>query len=408
MADLTPLEYLGVISAIGLLVLVGGLVAGLTIGLMSIDSTTLSILKASGTAQEKLYASRIEPIRKDGHLLLVTLLLVNTIVNETLPILFGTLQFTGYKSVMFSTVLIVIFGEIVPQAVCSRYGLLIGAFFALPVRFLIWIMAIIAYPIAKLLDWVLGHKEGVIYRHAGLKELVALHGEDQSGPLSKDEVSILRAVLDLRTKKVSDIMTKLDNVFMFSMSEKLDRKNLQKILNEGHSRIPVYFGNDRNKILGTFLVKQLLLNDPDIDTPFSAVKLRKLPRIRPDTPLFDMLHLFEVGSSHMALVADIIPEGSPTSIEESNYISLGIITLEDVIEELIGAEIIDETDVFIDMESQIRVSRSEREIEENSPNCYDSGDWEHTPLLGSFKSNPIPIINPNTGSSKQYKRTRAV
>src|SRR5687768_3661941 len=80
-------EYWVVVGTIICLVLIGGLVAGLTIGLMSLDSTNISILKLSGTPRERLYAERIEPIRKNGHLLLVTLLLVNTVVNETLPIL---------------------------------------------------------------------------------------------------------------------------------------------------------------------------------------------------------------------------------------------------------------------------------------------------------------------------------
>ena len=80
-----------------------------------------------------------------------------------------------------------------------------------------------------MLDWLLGHQEGNIYRHAGLKELVALHGEDQEGPLSKDEVSILRAVLDLRSKTVKDVMTPVDDVFMFSIAQKLNRENIQKV-----------------------------------------------------------------------------------------------------------------------------------------------------------------------------------
>jgi metal transporter CNNM len=223
-------EYWVIVGIIITLVLLGGIVAGLTIGLMSIDTTNLSILKASGTAQEKKYAARIEPIRKNTHLLLVTLLLVNTVVNETLPILFDAIHYTGWKAVLSSTVLIVVFGEILPQAICSRHGLRIGAFFAWPVRILIWFMWLISYPIAKLLDWLLGHKGGIVYRHAGLKELVTLHGEDQSGPLSSDEVSILRAVLDLRTKTVKDVMTSLEDVYMLEVSKKLDRKTVASVL----------------------------------------------------------------------------------------------------------------------------------------------------------------------------------
>lgn len=68
-----------------ILVLFGGLVAGLTLGLMSLDATNLHILTMSGDERQKKYASRIQPIRKNGHLLLVTLLISNTLVNETLP-----------------------------------------------------------------------------------------------------------------------------------------------------------------------------------------------------------------------------------------------------------------------------------------------------------------------------------
>ena len=134
-------EYYSIAIMVVVLVLIGGLVAGLTIGLMSIDSTNLAILKVSGTASEKKAAAAIEPIRKNGHLLLVTLLLVNTVVNETLPILFDALEFHGLASVLCSTALIVVFGEILPQAICSRYGLQIGAFFAQPVRVLIFLLS---------------------------------------------------------------------------------------------------------------------------------------------------------------------------------------------------------------------------------------------------------------------------
>jgi metal transporter CNNM len=53
-----------------------------------------------------------------------------------------------------------------------RYGLAIGAFFAWPVRILMWVLYPIVFPTAKLLDWILGHENGVIYKRAELKELV--------------------------------------------------------------------------------------------------------------------------------------------------------------------------------------------------------------------------------------------
>jgi metal transporter CNNM len=155
---------------------------------------------------------------------------------------------------------------------------------------MIWIFAPIAYPIAWLLDWILGHKQGMIYRHAELRELVTLHGEDQSGPLTKDEVSVLKAVLDLRHKTVSDIMTKLDDVFMLPSTGVLNRTTLKSILRAGHSRIPIYAPKNRKNIVGVLLVKQLLLNETTgEDTRFDSLDLRPLPKVIPSLPLFDML-----------------------------------------------------------------------------------------------------------------------
>jgi metal transporter CNNM len=106
------------------------------------------------------------------------------------------------------------------------------------------------------------------------------------------------------------------------------------------------------------LIKQLIVYAPDDEIPVSAIKLRKLPRVRSDTPLFDMLHIFQAGQSHMALiveetatiepgntVGEVFVTNSPCwslknpSTEETRHIIIGIITLEDVIEELIGGEV---------------------------------------------------------------------
>jgi metal transporter CNNM len=108
------------------------------------------------------------------------------------------------------------------------------------------------------------------------------------------------------------------------------------------------------------LVKQLIVYAPDDEMPLSAIKLRKLPRVRSDTPLFEMMHIFEAGQSHMALiveetniqsraslVGDVFVTSSPNwslrnpSTEATRHSIIGIITLEDVIEELIGEEVFD-------------------------------------------------------------------
>ncbi|KAJ2808211.1 hypothetical protein H4R21_000167 [Coemansia helicoidea] len=394
------------VVACAVLVLAGGLLAGLTLGLMSLDETNLHILATSGSARQQRYARRILPIRKNGHWLLVTLLLANTVINETLPIVLHSIVGGGVMAVLVSTASIVLFGEIIPQSLCARHGLAIGAFFAHPVRALQYLLSPIGYPIAMLLDYVLGAEHGVIYKKAQLKELVLLSDTAHGGNLSADEITIIRGALELGEKRIVEVMTEIANVYMVDAHARLDRALLTEMLRQGHSRVPVYDG-DRENIVGVLLVKSLLLLDPDDRTPVKDARIAHVPLVTTDVPLYDILNAFQEGGSHMAVVVGPRAPGPPDEetpllggggggsgssptrtpgpppqmvCKLSNYIRsstpvaaltgdispetvrgfvpLGIITLEDVIEELIQEEIIDETDVFVDMRQKIKVMRA--------------------------------------------------
>lgn len=127
--------------------------------------------------------------------MLVVLLLSNVIVNESLPIFLDSVLGGGVSAVILSTTLIVLFGEVLPQAVCARYGLSIGARCAPFVLALMYAEFPIAWPIAKLLDWLLGTSHGIAYKKAELKTFVGLHRHIGSDTLNEDEVTIISAVL---------------------------------------------------------------------------------------------------------------------------------------------------------------------------------------------------------------------
>src|SRR4051812_13880821 len=97
------------IGIVAILVILDGLVAGLVLGLLSLDETKLKVLSTSGTPSQKIAANRIAPVRRRGHLLLVSLLLTNTVINATLPILLDSIVGTGWIAVLITTVLVVIF-----------------------------------------------------------------------------------------------------------------------------------------------------------------------------------------------------------------------------------------------------------------------------------------------------------
>ncbi|ORX44594.1 DUF21-domain-containing protein [Hesseltinella vesiculosa] len=334
------------------LVVIGGVFAGLTLGLMGLDETNLQVLLETGTDSEKANAKKVMSLLNRGrHWVLVTLLLSNVVVNETLPIILHDVTGGGWQAVVLSTALIVIFGEVIPQSICVRYGLSIGAKTADMVLIFMYIMAPLAYPTAMLLDYFLGESHGTVYKKAGLKTLVSLHqsvNPSDVDALTTDEVTIISAVLDLRSKPVSAIMTPIDDVFTLSTDDILNEEVVDTILSHGYSRIPVHAPQDPLNFVGMLLTKRLITYDPEDALPVKDLQISTLPETGPDTSCLDILNFFQEGKSHMALVS-VSPGGQNGA--------LGVITLEDVIEELIGEEIVDETDVYVDVRNKIRVIR---------------------------------------------------
>ncbi|KAK1146280.1 cell agglutination protein Mam3 [Aspergillus melleus] len=337
--------YLGVAAA---LVLTGGAFAGLTIALMGQDEVYLQVIQTSGEGAERKNAASVLKLLKRGkHWVLVTLLLSNVITNETLPIILDRSLGGGWPAVLGSTVLIVIFGEIVPQSICVRYGLPIGAWMAPCVLALMYLMSPVAWPVAKLLDRLLGEDHGTIYKKAGLKTLVTLHKTlgEAGEQLNSDEVTIISAVLDLKDKAVGAIMTPMEDVFTMSADTVLDEETMDLILSQGYSRIPIHAPDNPLNFVGMLLVKMLITYDPEDCKRVRDFALATLPETRPETSCLDIVNFFQEGKSHMVLASEYPGEDRG---------ALGVVTLEDVIEELIGEEIIDESDVFVDVHKAIR------------------------------------------------------
>ncbi|KAK4892457.1 cell agglutination protein Mam3 [Elasticomyces elasticus] len=400
--------FLGIAVA---LVLGGGVFAGLTIALMGQDETYLQVMATSGEGSEKKHAAAVLKLLSKGkHWVLVTLLLSNVITNETLPIVLDRSLGGGWPAVLSSTVLIVIFGEVAPQSVCVKYGLAIGSAMAPIVLALMWIMSPIAWPVAKLLDYLLGEDHGTTYKKAGLKTLVHLHktlGTTPGERLMEDEVNIIASVLDLKDKRVDSVMTPMQDVFTMSAETILDERMMETILSQGYSRIPIYHPDNHRNFIGMLLVKILITYDPEDCQRVRDFALATLPETHPYTSCLDIINFFQEGKSHMVLVSD-----DPGT----DHGALGVLTLEDVIEELIGEEIVDESDVFIDVHKAIRrmapadttryrMSRNNKLVEVDEDNIMSESEregdkGEDAPLLKT-ESRKSSIVNGTKPSQQQ-------
>ncbi|XP_053510201.1 metal transporter CNNM4 isoform X1 [Ictalurus furcatus] len=348
--SLLPL-WLQVIVICCLLVL-SGMFSGLNLGLMALDPMELRIVQSCGTDKEKKYARKIEPIRRKGNYLLCSLLLGNVLVNTTLTILLDDLIGSGIGAVIASTVGIVIFGEIVPQALCSRHGLAVGANTILVTKFFMLITFPLSYPISKLLDFVLGQEIGTVYNRE--KFLGMLKVTEPYNDLVKEELNMIQGALELRTKTVEDVMTPLSNCFMIHSDAVLDFNTMLEIMESGYTRIPVY-EEERTNIVDVLYVKDLAFVDPDDCTTLKTItKFYNHPVhfVFHDTKLDSMLEEFKKGKSHLAIVQKVNNEGEGDPF----YEVLGLVTLEDVIEEIIKSEILDESDLYTDNRNRKKVA----------------------------------------------------
>jgi metal transporter CNNM len=194
------------------------------------------------------------------------------------------------------------------------------------------------------LDWVLGSNHSVVYKRAELRELMDYHieGGEDGGSLNKDEVNVIKGALSMSEKSVFNIITPLDDIFMLSVDEVLNQETMDRLLSYGHSRVPVY-RNDRTNIIGLVLVKRLINIDALKSTPINDLKLTDVVVVDASASIWSVLNTFQTGKSHMAVVKKINEnEVEPTTI--------GIVTLEDIFEELIQQDIQDETDIMVNVQ----------------------------------------------------------
>ncbi|KAJ7182250.1 hypothetical protein C8R43DRAFT_1228757 [Mycena crocata] len=368
-----------------LLVLAGGVFAGLTLGLMGLDELHLRVLATSSEdpKEQKNAEKVLRLMRKGRHWVLVVLLLGNVIINESLPIFLDSAIGGGLTAVALSTVAIVIFG-VIPQALSVRYGLAIGAACTPLVLFMMYLFSPVAYPIAKLLDWVLGANEAHTYKKAELKSFLEFHRTGEE-PLRDDEIRILNGVLELNTKSVEEIMTPMKDAITLSADAILDEKLVDTILFSGYSRFPVHEPHDPQHFVGLLLIKKLLRYDPALALPVSHFQLSILPEARPSINCFQALDYFQTGRAHLLLISST--PGKPGG-------AMGVITLEDIIEEILTEEIVDETDRYEDNVNKQRADRIStaavmRGIVERRHVGASTANDERAPLIGSPSSKSI-------------------
>lgn len=318
----------GVIIFLEVAVLVGisALCSGLNVAFMSLDSAELRRRAKLGNPA----ALRMVPFRRKTHLTLAAILLANiAAVSATSIVLNG--KFYGLIAGFISTLLIVIFGEILPQALFSRRALAFCARFAPFLRLVIIVTYPVSKPLQLLLDRLFPEEAARLQTRHELGMMIAEHLDNDNSELDDDEVEIVRGALQLSEKRVRDITTPLRNVYWVTPDTMIDADKIDEIKANGWSRIPVF--NERiTACHGLLLMKDLV----DVNFDDAALRVDDLPLhasqlVGSMTALDTLFRKFIHGGTHL------IP------VERDDEI-IGIVTIEDLLEEIVGHEIEDETD----------------------------------------------------------------
>ena len=315
-----------------ILLIFSGLISGSEVALFSLSKTQLQ------NQENSSYIQIIQKLLANPDKLLATILVANNFINIAIVILFtqiGDILFETIKStllqftmeVVAATFLILFFGEILPKIYASRNNLVFSKLVSYPLLLLGFILSPVSSPMQKLSNFI---KDKLNFNKTNINLNQISSALDLTNPedTTKQEHKILTGILSFGNTETKEVMRPRLDIHAFNNMLNYDEV-LKNIIENNFSRIPVY-KDDLDNIIGILYVKDLL---PFLDKKeFNWLSILRKPLFIPENKkLDDLMQEFQEKKIHLAIVVD---EFGGTS---------GVISLEDVIEEIVG-DISDEFD----------------------------------------------------------------
>ena len=321
------------------LLLCSALISGAEVALFGLSVTEINEIKEQKTDKSNILIKLLERPKK----LLATILIANNAINIGVVLIFnllGDTLFSQINTVLFNivsvrfllevvvaTFLILMFGEILPKVYANRNRLSFSNTMAYPLKVLDFLFSPLSLPMRAgtifLYNKLGKEKSNLSVDHLSQALELTSHGDT-----TKEEQKILQGIVTFGNTDTKQVMRPRIDIFALNEQMKFPEV-LEEIKKNGYSRIPVFSENVDN-VLGVLYVKDLL---PYLDRKsFNWMSLIREPYFVPENKkLDDLLADFQAKKNHLAVVVD---EYGGTS---------GIVTLEDIIEEIVG-DISDEFD----------------------------------------------------------------
>lgn len=310
------------------LLLLSGFFSSSETALFSISRTKARHLAKGGGKSFAL----IQQMKKDPHKLLSTILIGNNLVNVGAAALATAIcidlvsHYAVGLATGFMTLLILIFGEVLPKSFATRNNIIIAKMIIFPIY---W-MSILFFPILTLLNFI-PKLTGKLKKSPGMTEaelMTFVEAVEEEGEIKEEEKELIHNIFEFDDTKTSEIMTPRSDMYVLDADEPVQ---IKQIIKSGYSRVPV-IEDDVDHVIGVLHIKDLFMHSLNSDTKIDVRKIMDKPYFVPENKKLDqLLRQFKKRKRHMAIVVD-----------EHGGIS-GLITLEDALEEIVG-EIRDETD----------------------------------------------------------------
>jgi len=306
------------------------------------------MLKKSGHSSANL----LQNLRADIDEPITAILTLNTIANTVGAAIAGAAAvklFGDENLIWFSgsfTLAILLLAEIIPKTLGVSFAIRLAPYIAPPLYWMVLILKPIVWTCRSITRLLPQSKDDGNYSAEELQTIAAL--SLKSGEIEADQERVITNVLELQSKIVRQVMT--PRTVTFSLNEHMTVEEAMKVSAElsSHSRVPVY-DNEPDNVTGIIMRKDVLLAAAENKTKITLSRLMHPVHFVPETaPLNRILIDFFDRRQHLFVVVD--EYGSMT----------GIISMEDILEEIVGREIIDESDKTLDMRELARKLTIER------------------------------------------------
>lgn len=299
-----------------LIILLGlsALLTGLLIAFNNINYSSIKLLLLGGTSEERIQAKMILFFENKMHFLFCSLLIASTLVNETMPVFLKPIMGGSIKAVVGSSLLILVFGEIIPQCLFSKHNIYMCSKLSKFVRLVMCIFSPLSYPTSLLIEKIVGKEnENETMDNTKLKALINLNQKS----LHQKQYNVIDNILSVGNKLAMEIMKPTSQLFKIDINSKVDKYTIMRIKNEKLGYVLVYKNNHEN-IVGYLDTSDFI--GVCVGTDVCNLHINNLHNIQSTKNIFEICSLMD--SSFLSLV----------SVSHSVYdrLSIGIIHRNDI------------------------------------------------------------------------------